>query len=779
MRWLVPVLLLAVLSIGSANAQGAGSIVAWGKNYADQSNVPAPNAALVAPAASAPIGVGSENRAGSENLDIEGACCFLDGNCTITTQAGCSGLWWYQGIVCSPNPCPQLPLGVCCDALSMCMMTRELGCNGDWTIGGTCTPNTCPPPTGACCSLDGFCSETIEAECDHDWRGAATTCPPTPGCPPSGRCCASDGGCTLSLQEHCTGTWIPGTVCSPNPCPQPGACCAPDGSCSLTVQSACSGTWRNTGTTCSPNPCQSGAGVTAQWGAVSSARLVGHTTYMWYSEAADSSVFPPASLPLHIELPSLGSGLDDLVWAQGTVGSEYIDLASHWWTYHGNAFGTAEWRAERARAFTLAGVSGKVRVRVPVTLSGDVSSGSHAQWTLWVGGLPSVTGVRSGGDAFTLTPEWTGVLRSGEVYSFGTTLVTAGGGTGGEASCSLFLPSSLQIAYAQQPLIQQITDVPGDQGRNVRIRWWKSSGDDPDSARVSGYAIYRAEAPGRAGIPGLHTPIASTFTPIEQGSGEEIVGLRRLAGWDYITTVPVRGDSLYQTVVPALCDSTVVGGTCWSVFFISALTSNPYVFFDSPPDSGYSVDNLAPGIPRNLRFTVPSLLVWDEASEPDFDYFSIYGSSSPVFDDDAVLVAHATGTTQDVAGLPYRYLHVAATDFAGNQGETASIASPLSGSDLEAADPTGIALHAPIPNPSAGGVVFTFDLLRGSDICLRIFDSAGRMRVDLERGFRSAGRHTVSWRGTDAGGALLPSGVYFCRLQAGSLTQTRRLLLAR
>lgn len=35
-----------------------------------------------------------------------GACCRGDGDCTITTRAGCSGTYQGDNTVCSPNPCP-------------------------------------------------------------------------------------------------------------------------------------------------------------------------------------------------------------------------------------------------------------------------------------------------------------------------------------------------------------------------------------------------------------------------------------------------------------------------------------------------------------------------------------------------------------------------------------------------------------------------------------------------------------------------------------------------
>jgi hypothetical protein len=75
---------------------------------------------------------------------FDGACCAPNGDCRISTQAECPGTWILNG-ACSPNPCPQPPIGACCDAFGVCTMTTEAACVGSWTVGGTCTPNSCPP----------------------------------------------------------------------------------------------------------------------------------------------------------------------------------------------------------------------------------------------------------------------------------------------------------------------------------------------------------------------------------------------------------------------------------------------------------------------------------------------------------------------------------------------------------------------------------------------------------------------------------------------------------
>ena len=79
-----------------------------------------------------------------------GACCFGDGNCTVTTPASCSsqfGTYQGNGTDCTPNPCPQ-PVGACCASNGTCTSITENSClaaNGTWKGASTsCSLEYCP-----------------------------------------------------------------------------------------------------------------------------------------------------------------------------------------------------------------------------------------------------------------------------------------------------------------------------------------------------------------------------------------------------------------------------------------------------------------------------------------------------------------------------------------------------------------------------------------------------------------------------------------------------------
>jgi hypothetical protein len=151
---------------------------------------------------------------------LTGSCCALDGGCTVTLQAACTGSWTAGG-ACTPNLCPQP--GSCCALDGTCTVTLEAACTGTWTTAGVCTPNTCPQP-GSCCALDGTCTVTLQANCapPSTWLDAGPPCTPNPCPPPTGSCCAEDGTCSVTTETSCSGTWAVFGGCEPIPCVNSG-----------------------------------------------------------------------------------------------------------------------------------------------------------------------------------------------------------------------------------------------------------------------------------------------------------------------------------------------------------------------------------------------------------------------------------------------------------------------------------------------------------------------------------------------------------------------------
>ncbi|MBM4131185.1 hypothetical protein FJ250_09180, partial [bacterium] len=315
-------------------------------------------------------------------------------------------------------------------------------------------------------------------------------------------------------------------------------------------------------------------------------------------------------------------------------------------------------------------------------------------------------------------------------------------------------------AGGDEPQILSVADIGNDQGRKVRVRFASSAQDAPGAATpVTAYEIYR-----RADLVGGAAP-----------AGDIGPAAPLLDGWDYVASAPAHGEDIYSLVVPTLADSTIADGQHWSVFLVRAATASPYVFFDSAPDSGWSLDNLAPSAPTGLVLS-GGVLSWAPSPAADFDYFSVYGSTVPVLDGSATLVAHTTGTSLPAGGAAHPYYFVTATDFAGNRGPAAALLA-ATGVEQPAGAPAW-ALSA-WPNPFNPRTTVVLDLPAPAAALLDVYALDGtRVRRLLDEPL-AAGRHAVVWDGRDDGGRAVAAGHYVARLRAGERTLSRRLTLVR
>ena len=88
-------------------------------------------------------------------------------------------------------------------------------------------------------------------------------------------------------------------------------------------------------------------------------------------------------------------------------------------------------------------------------------------------------------------------------------------------------------------------------------------------------------------------------------------------------------------------------------------------------------------------------------------------------------------------------------------------------------------LHGCSPNPFTGTTTISYELGNAGSVMLTLHDVTGRVVRSLTAGPQTIGFHSTVWDGKDARGRKLPAGVYFCRMQAGGTTATRRITLTR
>jgi len=93
--------------------------------------------------------------------------------------------------------------------------------------------------------------------------------------------------------------------------------------------------------------------------------------------------------------------------------------------------------------------------------------------------------------------------------------------------------------------------------------------------------------------------------------------------------------------------------------------------------------------------------------------------------------------------------------------------------------PTAIRLASIYPNPFHPATRIVFDLSRKTAVHLAVYDVGGRLVSTLVDGVLEAGRHRATWQGVADSGFRPSAGTYFCRMRAGSVDQTMRMVLLR
>lgn len=314
--------------------------------------------------------------------------------------------------------------------------------------------------------------------------------------------------------------------------------------------------------------------------------------------------------------------------------------------------------------------------------------------------------------------------------------------------------------------IAMVSDVRNDQGRQTQIRFLRSSADAPGAGvTIPGYEIYRRNDP----LPAAdEARVAAARTPSPSGA--------QLAGWTWLTTVPAHGESEYNVVVPTLVDATE-SSLEYTAYMVRAATTDPFVFFDSSPGDGYSIDNLPP--PTPTPFTAAASggdthLHWGENTAQDFATFRLYRGSSAAFVPGPGNLVVATSDTGYVdTGNAGDWYKLSAVDLNGNESAFALITPTLT-TDVPDTGPLALALEGSRPNPALDGQLrMHFTLPDDTPATIELFDLAGRRIAGQVVGALGAGRHSVDI----TGGRRVPAGVYLVRLSQGVRQRTARAVV--
>jgi len=153
-------------------------------------------------------------------------------------------------------------------------------------------------------------------------------------------------------------------------------------------------------------------------------------------------------------------------------------------------------------------------------------------------------------------------------------------------------------------------------------------------------------------------------------------------------------------------------------------------------------------------------------TDPELGDFSLT-ESSPCIDAGTAFLVWENDTLVDISSDEYIGL-------APDMGAIESAFTVLVHEDLGL--PNEHALHQNYPNPFNPTTTIRYDLAESSPVSITIYDIMGRTVVNLDQESQPAGWYDLQWQGLDRHGVQMSTGVYFCRLSAGSFNQTIKML---
>ena len=283
----------------------------------------------------------------------------------------------------------------------------------------------------------------------------------------------------------------------------------------------------------------------------------------------------------------------------------------------------------------------------------DLSTGHGTTTTSWVWNF---------GDGITST-EQNPSHTYWECGLYDVTLITSDGSVTDTLIIEDYIDVNCFPTAANEPQIYRIEDMPDDQGHNVRVYWTRSlidsSGADP---WINFYSIWRRmdDLPRNA-----NSIQVITERELPGYNEKDIVNNRILISgrdeyWEGVGTVGAIHQSWYSYVAPTLIDSNSTD-TNYSFFKIYAHT-NINTFYESVPDSGYSVDNIPPNPADEVYIAVNGNnieLSWDEVSDGSYSgnsypemngvWYKVYAS------DDAYFVCDESNLIDTVSDPEYNY----------------------------------------------------------------------------------------------------------------------------
>jgi hypothetical protein len=175
---------------------------------------------------------------------------------------------------------------------------------------------------------------------------------------------------------------------------------------------------------------------------------------------------------------------------------------------------------------------------------------------------------------------------------------------------------------------------------------------------------------------------------------------------------------------------------------------------------------------------------WTTLAETDNAGFAVYRSLSPdggmskisqrlIAPRGSVLggAAYVFADNRVTPGLTY-YYWVKDVDIYGHGKLHGPVSARAAGRPVR---PVRFSLAQNNPNPFRAVTEIEYGLPDAGNVALAIYNPQGQLVKTLVAGHRPAGYHVALWDGTNSAGDEVSGGVYYCKMQAGSFTQMKKV----
>ena len=295
--------------------------------------------------------------------------------------------------------------------------------------------------------------------------------------------------------------------------------------------------------------------------------------------------------------------------------------------------------------------------------------------------------------------------------------------------------------------IVSIEDIPSDQGGRVYITFERSIFDTDGLGRTEMYTIERLD-------------------------GEQWVGLNSVGAY---------ASNVYVVEATTLSDSTSNNDGMTTFRVVANMDEGN---FESEPSSGYSVDNIVPGMLTGLNATLDDGIVtlnWDISGANDLSHYNVYRANVPDFNiDESYFLGESDEPvySDDVTDIGEYYYVVTAVDIHENEGAPSEAVSVtlLTLEEIHGL-PDEFVIHQNYPNPFNPTTTLRYDIPKDGNVSILIYDMMGRQIRTLVNRNVSAGYHFIQWDGTNQSGSPVSAGVYIYILQSENYRSLKKMIL--